>query len=418
MATSTSPGMSPDRLPRRHPGDRVGAGVDHVDSAGEVAEDEVAHQRPADGVLPPAGADDRDRLRREEALDRGVLRAVLALLHHADRGVGRVDPEHQLHHAVLERALHLVAGVLEGVDHRLVVGQHLGDELVDPPLAARLGEVLEQELADAAALVGVLDEEGDLGVAGPDHVVAPDGDHVPGHEQDHRDPVAVVDLGEPVEVALGELGHRREEPVVLRLVRDAAVELDQQLAVLRLDRPDVGRAPVAQQDVGLPVPGRPRRTHLVCSSVRFGHGCNLSAPARTVGPRPACPASRSAPRPSLAGRVAERGTSEAYRDPCPQMQPPTCRPPPPGSTLDPMTAYVYMLRVLRRLVRTSAAPVTSPSVCTSTRSASGLSTPARHADLSSSSGTRSTRTSAWRYSREKQVQRLETARSVSPLIDA
>ena len=56
-----------DRLPRRHPGDRVGAGVDHVDPPGEVAEHEVAHQRPTDGVLPPAGADDRDRLRRRRS---------------------------------------------------------------------------------------------------------------------------------------------------------------------------------------------------------------------------------------------------------------------------------------------------------------------------------------------------------------
>ena len=206
------------------------------------------------------------------------------------RGVGRVDPEHQLHHAVLERALHLVAGVLEGVDHRLVVGQHLGDELVDPPLAARLGEVLEQELADAAALVGVLDEEGDLGVAGPDHVVAPDGDHLAGHEQDQRDPVAVVDLGEPVEVALGELGHRREEPVVLRLVGDAAVELDQQLAVLGLDRPDVRRPPVAQQDVGLPVPGRRRRTVTWSAAASASVTAAIyRSPLRTVGPHPACP---------------------------------------------------------------------------------------------------------------------------------
>ena len=44
----------------------------------------------------------------------------------------------------------------------MVVGQHLGDEPVDAALAAGLGEVLEQQLRDAAALVGVLDEEGDL----------------------------------------------------------------------------------------------------------------------------------------------------------------------------------------------------------------------------------------------------------------
>ena len=278
-----------DRLPRRHPGDRVGVGVDHVDASGEVAEDHVAHQRPADRLLAAAGADDRDRARREEPLDRGVLGAVLALLHHADGGVGRVDPEDQLHHAVLEGALHLVAGVLEGVDHRLVVGQHLGDELLDAALATGLGQVLEEQLPDAAALVLVLDEERHLGVARTDGVVAAHRDHLAGDEQDQRDPVAVVDLGEAVEVALGELGHRREEPVVLRLVGDPAVEVDQQVAVLGLHRPDVRRAAVAQQDVRLPVAGRRRRrrAQLVGSALHFGHGSNLSGHrSRAPGTRP------------------------------------------------------------------------------------------------------------------------------------
>ena len=50
------------------------------------------------------------------------------------------------------------------------------------------------------------------------------------------------------------LGIGGEEPEVLRLVRDPAVELDQQVAVLVPDRPDVGGPAVAEQDVGLPVP--------------------------------------------------------------------------------------------------------------------------------------------------------------------
>ena len=65
--------------------------------------------------------------------------------------------------AVLEAADEPVAGVAERLDHPVVVGQHLGDEALDAALAAGLGEVLEQELADAAALLGVLDQEGHLG---------------------------------------------------------------------------------------------------------------------------------------------------------------------------------------------------------------------------------------------------------------
>ena len=174
--------------------------------------------------------------------------------HQPDGGVGGVDRELELEHALVVLAGDAVAGVAEGLDHPGVVGQHLGDEPLDAALAARLGEVLEQQLADPAALVLVLDQEGDLGLARLDHVVAPDRDDPALEGQHERDPVDVVDVGEAVDVALGEPRHRREEAVVLRLVRDPGVELDEDLAVLGPDRPDVGGPPVAEQDVGLPVP--------------------------------------------------------------------------------------------------------------------------------------------------------------------
>ena len=89
---------------------------------------------------------------------------MLAGPHHADGGVGGVDRELQPHHAVLEAARDLVAHLAEDLDHPAVLRQDLGDELVDAALAAGLGEVLEQQLADPAALVGVLDQEGHLGL--------------------------------------------------------------------------------------------------------------------------------------------------------------------------------------------------------------------------------------------------------------
>ena len=72
--------------------------------------------------------------------------------------------------------------------------------LPDPVFAGGGGEVFEQDGADAAALVGVGDVEGDLGlrgiiepvVAADAHDFAADGDH-----QGH--PVLVVHLGEPLE---------------------------------------------------------------------------------------------------------------------------------------------------------------------------------------------------------------------------
>ena len=54
-----------------------------------------------------------------------------------------------------------------------------------------------------AALVGVLDQEGDLGhvalaVLVHDPVEPADGDDLAGHGQHERDPVLVVDVGEPL----------------------------------------------------------------------------------------------------------------------------------------------------------------------------------------------------------------------------
>ncbi len=46
----------------------------------------------------------------------------------------------------------------------MLSGSTVGDEPLEATLAAGLGEVLEEELGDPAALVLVLDEERDLGV--------------------------------------------------------------------------------------------------------------------------------------------------------------------------------------------------------------------------------------------------------------
>ena len=63
----------------------------------------------------------------------------------------------------LELARDLEAGVGEDGEHRGVLGQHLGDEALDPGLGRARGELLEQARADPAALQLVGDGEGDLG---------------------------------------------------------------------------------------------------------------------------------------------------------------------------------------------------------------------------------------------------------------
>ena len=166
-----------------------------------------------------------------------------------------------------------------------------------PALAAGLGQVLQQQLADPAALVWSSTRNATSASPGLDACRSgrPRSSRRPRQHEGH--PVDVVDLGEPVDVPLRQLRHRGEEPVVLRLVGDRGVELDQQLGVLGPDRPDVGRPPVAQQDVGLPVT---RVVGVACGLRRRSRRANL--PAAADARPPACP--RVAARTGVRGECA------------------------------------------------------------------------------------------------------------------
>ena len=157
-----------------------------------------------------------------------------------------------------------VPGVREHLDHLVVGGQHLGGEAADAALAGDGGDVFEEGGGDTAALVGVLHEEGDLGLVGgsgrgqsvgADAVVAYGGDELAAHRGREPHPVHEVVVGEAVDVLGGQARVRREEAVVLRLVRDLLVEADQALGVVDGDGPDACGAAVAQHHVGLPVGG-------------------------------------------------------------------------------------------------------------------------------------------------------------------
>ncbi len=206
-------------LVRRHAGHRVGGRVDDVHPAGVAADNEVAHQQAADGVLPAAGADDGHAARDEEALHGTGLGAVLPRAHDADRGVRARDGELQPQHAVLIGLRQPEAGLPEGLDHPRVVRQYFGDERDEAPLARGLRKMLEQQLPDAAPLVAVLDQEGHLGLPTGvvDRVVPADRDDVRPDRDDEGGPVPVVNAGEAIHVALRELRVRREEPHVLGL---------------------------------------------------------------------------------------------------------------------------------------------------------------------------------------------------------
>ena len=193
-------------------------GADGDDLAAEPA----AEHRVDQALHPAALPVDDDPLGVQQPVHRGALGPVLAALHHPDGGVGRQDRELDQQHAVLDALGHPVAGVGEHLRHPAVLGQHLGDEPGDAALAGRLGQVLQQQLRDAAALVGVLDQEGHLGPVVLGAVEAADADHLVAEGEDERDPVDVVHLGEPLDVAGAQPGVGGEEAQVLRLGRDPA----------------------------------------------------------------------------------------------------------------------------------------------------------------------------------------------------
>jgi hypothetical protein len=188
---------------------------------------------------------------------------VLARGHHRQRPLGRVDVEGEVHDAVVDVAADLVARLGEDREHPPVLGQHLGDEAGDALLARGGGQVLQEHRAHAAALVGVGDVERHLGEVVLDPVVAADPDDRVAGQDDEGHPVGVVDLGEPAQVAVGQARHGREEAQVRRARRLGHVEGLELLGVLGRDRPQVRRAAVAQDHVGLPRPGpnRVRRSH-------------------------------------------------------------------------------------------------------------------------------------------------------------
>ena len=141
------------------------------------------------------------------------LGALLAGVAHGHRLLGGVDVELEVQHAVLERPADLVAGLPEHPDHGVVLGEHLGLEPAQAVLPGRGGQVFQQDRAEPAALVVVPRDERDLGrvrlggagraagatVAGQ-ALVPPDRDDLVTDQADQRDPGAVVDHREPLQL--------------------------------------------------------------------------------------------------------------------------------------------------------------------------------------------------------------------------
>src|SRR3954452_20934467 len=125
-----------------------------------------------------------------------------------------------------------------------VVGQHGGEEALDPALAGRVGERLAERGSQAAALEVVGDDERDLGDLGARRppTPPPDADEHVRLVRRHRDEghvIAEVDLGQVAQLPRRELVLGREEPLVGAALRQVPHALRQQRLVIRPDRPDL-----------------------------------------------------------------------------------------------------------------------------------------------------------------------------------
>lgn len=269
--------------------------VDRVHASGEPGPQQVAEHGPADPARCAPGSDDGDGPGGEEALDGARLGPLLPRALDGEGPVGGFEVEVEPYGPVLEAALLGVARVGEDLDHLGVGGEHLGGEAPDVPLARDRRDVFEQRGRDAPPLVGVLDEEGDLGLVGGggggqppvvDPVVAHGRDELAADGRRESDPVHEVVVREAVDVLGGEPGVGGEEAVVLRLVRDLLVEADEPVGVVGGDRPDARRATVAEHHIRFPVVGVVvlrlvrRALHGVSLRPRHGRGTGRAAGVR------------------------------------------------------------------------------------------------------------------------------------------
>src|SRR4029453_16682695 len=104
--------------------------------------------------------------------------------------------------------------------------------------------MLQQQLSDSPALMGVLDQESHFSMIIFDSVVASDRDHVLPEGDDKRHAIHIVHLSEPPNVPISQPRIRREEAEVFRLWGDPFIEGDKSVCIGGPDRAQMGNAAV------------------------------------------------------------------------------------------------------------------------------------------------------------------------------
>ncbi|SKY05928.1 Uncharacterised protein [Mycobacteroides abscessus subsp. abscessus] len=238
--------------------------IDREHRAGESGRNDVGQQRVSHLLGIGRRPDHGNRRRSQQVGDAARLGGALTVVAHREHRLGGIDRELDVHRRAVECARDLVAGVAEDGDHVGILAEHLGLEAGESVLGSGTGEMFEQNRPEAAALVFVGDDEGDLGrfglAVGGESLVDADRDDLPTEHCDDRNPVAVVDRCHACDLARRKRRRRTEVAHVPGAFGQTRVESDDAVGVVGNDRTQMHHATVGREDIGDPVSGVIPRT--------------------------------------------------------------------------------------------------------------------------------------------------------------
>ena len=142
----------------------------------------------------------RDGARCEQTSDRCRFGVLFPSLDRGDGGDRRRDREVDSNGSFVEVALGSPARVGEDVQHLVIARQRVGGEGMNTPGARDYRQVLEQNRAEAAALLVIRHRERDLGFALGRAVVSRNRDDLIAQLRDEDHPIPIVDVRDVLEL--------------------------------------------------------------------------------------------------------------------------------------------------------------------------------------------------------------------------
>ncbi len=244
-----------DRAVGRDRLDDIGIRVHGVDRAGEAPAQQVVEELAADGPAAARGPDHGHRGGVEEAPHGGGSRALLAPFEPISSRSRQRRRELDEDRARLGAQARREAALVEDPEHPGVLGEDIRAERGDARFLRPLGQLLEQQRRDAAALGVVGHDERDLGQVGSDAVVAgvrddPVGDARLGDER----AVARLRRRRPAMRQAVEVAHHAGEAHPARFGRESPQEGHERGLVLRPRLANPDRRPVPEDGVARAVP--------------------------------------------------------------------------------------------------------------------------------------------------------------------